>query len=200
MGLRHLLCMLALLAPLASSAQDSLPGPPRVTGLRVTLGAGAEGYTGNLGEAYDIGPLGGVALALQPTALVGLELGYLVGLHQIDTGRDGGLVDGYDIVRQGPQLSLSLGPSLLGVRPYLLAGLGLSWTNVRGPENATYRDDTELHVPLGGGLSLTTDRFTLDARLSYQVLVEQESLVVPTGDGFGTGGRYQALVSLGLAL
>jgi hypothetical protein len=196
MGLRHLLCTLALLVPLGSRAQ--VLDAPR--SLRVTLGAGAEGHTGNLGEVYEIGPVGAVAVALQPLPWVELELGYSVGLHQIDTGRDGGLVDGYDVVRQGPQLSLSLGPSLQGVRPYLISGVGLSWLNVRGPDDPSYRDDTDLYVPLGGGLSVTAGRVTLDARLSYHALFEQQSIDAPDGSGPGTGGRYQALVSLGLGL
>ena len=196
MGLRHLLCTLALLVPLGSWAQ--VLDAPR--SLRVTLGAGAEGYTGNLGEAYEIGPVAAAAVALQLVPWVELELGYSVGLHQVDTGRDGGLVDGYDVVRQGPQLSLSLGPSLQGVRPYLISGVGLSWLNVRGPEDPTYRDDTDLFVPLGGGLSVTAGRITLDARLSYHALFEQQSIDAPDGSGSGTGGRFQALVNLGLSL
>jgi hypothetical protein len=196
MGLRHLLCMLALLAPLVSRAQAPDVSRP----LRITLGAGAEGHTGNLGEAYEIGPVAAAAVALRALPWLDVELGYSVGLHQIDTGRDGGLVDGYDVVRQGPQLSLSLGPALQGVRPYLLTGVGVSWLNVRGLDDPDFRDDTDVYLPLGGGLAVTAGRITLDARLSYHALFGQQSVDAPDGDGAGTGGRYQALVSLGLSL
>lgn len=196
MGLRHLLCLLTLLLPLGSRAQ----APDATRPLRLTLGAGGEGYTGNLGEAYEIGPVAAAAVALRALPWLEVELGYSVGLHQVDTGRDGGLVDGYDLVRHGPQLSLSLGPALQGVRPYLLTGLGVSWLNVRGPDDPDFRDDTDLYLPLGAGLAVTAGRLTLDARLSYHALFGQQSVGAPDGDGAGTGGRYQALVGLGLAL
>ncbi len=198
MPLRRLTSLLAVLVLVAGSARAQ--GEPEPSGVRLTGGLGVEGFTGNLAEAFDIGPVASVAASVAPLPALSVELAYHVGLHQIETGRDGGLVDGYDIVRHGPQLALTLGPSLQGVRPYLLAGVGLSWTNVRGPDDARYRDDTDVYVPLGGGLSVSAGRISLDARLDYQALFDQESIDAPGGGDFGSGGRFQALVSLGLAL
>ena len=197
MGLRHLLCTLALFIPLSSGAQVT-DAPRAVT---VKLGAGVEGYTGNLGDAYEIGPLAGVAVALHPVPAVGVELSYSVALHQVATGTDGGLVDGYDVIRQGPQATLTLGPLLASeIRPYVFSGLGLSWTHVRGEDSPVYRDDADVYLPLGGGLSVSSGRLSLDARLGYQVLFGQGSVDAPEGGAAASGGRYQALVSLGLTL
>jgi hypothetical protein len=200
-GARATAAAWALLGATGAGAELPPAAPqPHPTGVRLSFGIGVEGYDGEVGAAYVVGPLASLAVALQPLPALGVELGYTLGLHQVETDGDGGLVDGYDVVRHGLQSLLTLGPQLRGVRPYVLAGVGLGWTNVRGPDNPTYRDDRDGFVPLGAGLSVSSGRLTLDARLSYQWVFAQDSVVAPDGAGGASGGRYQALVSLGFML
>ncbi|MBF5042463.1 hypothetical protein FGE12_08625 [Aggregicoccus sp. 17bor-14] len=189
---------LGLFVAAAAGAQQM---PPTALGLRLNLSAGVEVYTGELGNAYTVGPAGGVSLSMQPLPFLGAEVGYVAGLHQVDsTLNDGGLVKGYDIVHHGLHLAATLGPWLHGVRPYALAGGGVSLTDVRGPKNPDFRDDVDFFVPVGAGLMVSAGRFALDARLSYQFLFDQESVSAPDGNGGASGGRYQAMVGLSFAL
>jgi len=56
------------------------------------------------------------------------------------------------------------------------------------------------NVPLGGGLRVHVGHFTADARLNYNILVDQQfatGLPSTTSTTTGTGGLYTGTVNLG---
>ena len=166
------------------------------------VGGGVEGYTQGLGADINPGAAYGATVILRPTKVVGLELGYAGASNNFN--RDNVSITtgtrGPDVMRNGGQAVATLGLTAAPVQPYLLAGIGISHYNVRA-QAAGFQDDTVGNVPLGGGLRLHLGHFTADARLNYNVLVDQQltTSVATEGSALTTssGGIYTGTVNLG---
>ncbi|MCY1082877.1 outer membrane beta-barrel protein [Archangium lansingense] len=165
-------------------------------GLYVLLGAGTEGYTGELAPDLNVGFSYGATVGFKPTRGLGLELAYSGGMTDIDTFGPGGAADGGDIIRNGGQAAVTIGLSPTKLQPYLMGGIGIENHNVRGlAPLADYQDDTSGYVPAGVGLRYNIGSLlTADARVSYNIPFEQE--FAPVDNDIWTG-RYQALLQLG---
>jgi len=168
-------------------------------GLLVTLGGGIEGYTGDTHNLIKPGATYGVNLALKPTKVLGIELGYSGAVNEFKGAED---VSGADIVRNGGQVVGTLGLSAAPVQPYILGGVGISRYNVRGSNSLGLKDDTNGAVPLGAGLRTHIGNFTADLRGTYNVMFDQD--LAPTlNDELGSinnvsqDGRYQGTLSIG---
>jgi hypothetical protein len=172
-------------------------------GLTVTLGGGLEGYTGGLAPRVDPGVAYGVTVAIRPSKVLGLELGYSGAVNNLDDRGRGGVldVDDPDLVRNGGQAAVTVGLTASPLQPYVLGGIGLSDYNVRGGgELFGLGDDTVGHVPVGAGLRLHVGDLTADLRGTYNLLFDQElSSLEPGGEDpdFAGGGRYSALLNVG---
>ena len=167
-------------------------GPDR-SGVYVLIGGGIQGYTGDLGDAINVGPEAGVYLGLQPFPLIGLELGYTGGVHNFAAN----VRDGYDFIRHGAQAAVTLGAPLGAVKPYALAGIGVDFSTIRSTALTNSNTDTGGFVPLGAGLNFAMGNFNIDGRFTYHVLFDKASFDANQETG---GGRYQAQLSLGFTL
>jgi hypothetical protein len=170
-------------------------------GLTWMLGGGVEGYTGALAPAVNPGPAWGVTVALKPSKVLGLELGYNGAVNEIDNGSSTGSAPGADIVRNGGQAAATVGLTASPVQPYLLGGVGINRYNVRGTGGG-FRSDTSGNVPLGGGLRTHIGNFTADLRANYNVLFDNQFASADTTDVAGAdvttnGGRYNGMLQIG---
>jgi hypothetical protein len=170
------------------------PGPDH-TGVYVLLGGGIQEYTGDLGDALNLAPMAGLFIGLQPFPIIGFELGYTAGFHNFALN----LRDGPDFIRHGPQVAVTLGVPLGGIKPYALAGIGVDFATLRGtdlPIATEGNTETGGFVPVGAGVMFLAGPVTVDARFSYHVLFEEASFEADQETG---GGRYQAQLSIGTA-
>lgn len=185
-------------------AREGRESSANMRGLTVTLGGGVEGYTSTLGSDINPGATYGATVAIKPTKVVGLELGYTGAANNFDHAT---VITtntrGPDIVRNGAQAVATVGLTASPLQPYLLAGLGVSRYDVRGSATG-FHDDTVGNVPLGGGLRLYMGSFTADARLDYNVLFDQQfasnqpnSNINTPGVTFSRGGSYMGTLNLG---
>ncbi len=175
-------------------------------GVSVLVGGGVEGYTSSLGNDIRPGAAYGATLMLRPSKVLGVELGYSGASNNFnrDTVSTTGTVRGPDVVRNGGQAVATLGLTAAPLQPYVLAGLGISRYSVRA-DAAGFQDDTVGNVPLGGGLRLHLGHFTADARLNYNLLVDQQFATsepsttpgTPVNQAFSNGGVYTGTVNLG---
>jgi hypothetical protein len=172
-------------------------------GVTVMVGGGVEGYTSSLASDIDPGAAYGATVALKPSRVVGLELGYTGAVNNFDPSLLAEGTSGPDIVRNGAQAAATVALTATPVQPYLLAGVGVSRYNVRGTAPG-FRDDTVGNVPVGAGLRFHVGDFTADARVNYNFLFDQEFAAVPAADidlpgdqTFSSGGRYTGTLNLG---
>ena len=177
----------------SDSAYASSEGGPDRSGLYVLIGGGVQGYTGDLGDALNLGPMAGVYVGLQPFPMIGLELGYTGGLHNFELD----LRDGPDFIRHGAQAAVTVGVPLGAVKPYALGGIGVDFNTLRGTDLFEGETDTGGFVPVGAGLLFATGNFNVDARFTYHVLFDEASFDADQTTG---GGRYQAQLSVGFNL
>jgi opacity protein-like surface antigen len=172
--------------------------PANMRGVQVFVGGGVEGYTGNLAPEINPGVTWGAGVALKPTRVLGLELGYSgaansVGAQELDN----------DIVRNGGSAVATIGLTGSPVQPYLLGGIGFDRYNVRGEATERFQDDTIGYVPVGLGLRTHIGSFTADARLTGDGLFNQgfapqagATALTDIGDSTPTA-RYNGMIRLG---
>jgi hypothetical protein len=181
-------------------------GGPDLNGVTVLLGGGVEGYTGALAPRVGVGPTYGAALQMRPTDVLGLELAYSGGVHEIKDNLTHGVnaSSGADIVRNGARAMLSLGVADTTVQPYVLGGVGVNWYSARGNAPAYgFQDDTSGEIPLGLGFRTQVGAFTADLRGLYDVPFDQDFApgVTTTTEianlDTSNDGRYQATLSIG---
>ena len=147
------------------------PDQTRV-GLDVRLGLG--GLTGDLGERTAPGPLLGITAGAQPWRLIGVEAGVEAQRLPIDDNR---IDDGEALYRYNLGVLAKAGPLVMQdkLRPYVGAGVGVSYLNATTQAEALYENDVLAEVPLAAGVDYRfTDNIFAGARASYRVLVGDE--------------------------
>lgn len=152
-------------------------------------------YTGDLGRYADAGPAWGVNVNLQPTNVMGLEIGYEGSRNEVNDAR---LTASPAFMRHGGTVLLRLAPPFLErVRPYVAAGLGLSHVSVPEAEVAgLYQDDFMEEIPLAGGLELNAGPVTAGLRATYRWLID-DGFADRAQAGDPEGGLFDAVVTLG---
>jgi hypothetical protein len=183
---------LALTAAGAASAQERREG--RRGDVNVFLRGGVGDYTGGLGEVTSTGPAWGVTLNVQPTTFLGFELGYEGSQNGVDDIR---LLEEPSLVRQGGSALLKVSPPFLtAVRPFVGAGLGLSYVDVRGQAADLYDSDTMQEVPLAAGIEFNSGALTAGFRTTYRVLLSEDWAEDARPDA-DAGGLLDASLTLG---
>lgn len=183
---------LALTAAGAASAQERREG--RRGDVNVFLRGGVGDYTGGLGELTSTGPAWGVTLNVQPTTFLGLELGYEGSQNGVEDVR---LLEEPSLVRQGGSALLKVSPPFLtAVRPFVGAGLGLSYVDVRGQAADLYDSDTMQEVPLAAGIEFNSGAITAGFRTTYRVLLSEDWAEDARPDT-DAGGLLDASLTLG---
>ncbi|WP_164018433.1 outer membrane beta-barrel protein [Pyxidicoccus trucidator] len=163
--------------------------------VNVFLRGGVGDYTGGLGDLTSTGPAWGLTLNVQPTTFIGFELGYEGSQNSVDDVR---LLEGPSLVRQGGSglLKVSL-PFLTAVRPFVGAGLGMSYVDVRGNAGADlYDSDTMQEVPLAAGVEFNSGGLTAGFRTTYRVLLNEDWVNESFTDD-DDGGLLDASFTLG---
>ncbi|WP_375767318.1 porin family protein [Archangium gephyra] len=141
-------------------------------GLDVRLGVG--GLTGDLGARTAPGPLLGITAGAQPWRLIGLEAGVEGQRLPIDDARVG---DNQALYRYNLGVLAKAGPLVMQdkLRPYVGAGIGVSYLNVTDDAEALYQNDILAEVPLAAGVDYRfTDNIFAGARASYRILAGDE--------------------------
>jgi hypothetical protein len=205
-GLMAGVAVLTLGAGSALAREAGRESSADMRGIAVLLGGGVEGYTSTLGSDIRPGAAYGATLMIRPTKVLGVEIAYAGAANNFNRNvvQDVGTSRGPDVVRNGGQAVATLGLTAAPLQPYVLAGIGLSSYSVR-TEAAGFQDDTVGNVPLGGGLRLHMGHFTADARLNYNLLIDQQFAAsapsttpgTPLNEAFSNGGIYTGTVNLG---
>ena len=163
--------------------------------VNVILQGGIGDYSGSLGNFTQTGPSWGVTLNLQPTHVLGYEIGYDGSRNLVDDER---LVDSTALTRHGGYGLLKLGlPFIEKVRPFAGVGLGASYIHVSdGGHDGLYQNDFVEEVPLAAGVEFNTGLLTAGARLSFHWLID-ESFADPGTQGNPQGGYVNGALNLG---
>jgi opacity protein-like surface antigen len=163
--------------------------------VNVFLRGGLGDYTGGLGDLTNTGPAWGLTLNVQPTTFLGFELGYEGSQNGVEDIR---LLEEPSLVRQGGSALLKVSPPFLtAIRPFVGAGLGISYVDVRGNGGAGLLDsDTMQEVPLAAGVEFNSGGLTAGFRATYRVLLNEgfaEEALVDDNDN----GLLDASLTLG---
>ncbi len=184
---RLLVVLAAVLVSSAAVAQEKTSKSGQVN---VMVKGGVGSYTGDLGGLTDAGPSWGLVLNLQPTRVLGLEVGY-------DGSRNGVDAFGTDaaLLRSGGTAMFKFGfPLLDRYRPVLGAGLGASYVSVQGDQSRLVDGDVMQEVPFAAGFEFNTQRVTAGVRATYRYLVN-EGFARPVGNP--QGGMFDTSVTVG---
>ena len=183
---------LALATAGTASAQERKEG--KRGDVNVFLRGGVGDYTGGLGDFTSTGPAWGVTLNAQPTTFLGFELGYEGSQNGVEDVR---LLEEPSLVRQGGSALLKVSPPFLtSIRPFVGAGLGVSYVDVRGQAADLYGSDTMQEVPLAAGVEFNSGALTAGFRTTYRVLINEGwAEELPPDDS--EGGLLDASLTLG---
>lgn len=169
----------------------NIPDQPKV-GLDVRLGLG--GLTGELGEDTGTGPLLGIAAGAQVWPALGVEVGYEGQRLPIDEVLVG---DGEGIYRHNVGLLAKAGPLIDDKwRPFVGAGVGLSYINPSEGAEFLYDNDFVQELPLAAGVDYNFGAIFAGARATYRLMYGEEFAddAVP---GSPEGNLFNASVTLG---
>ncbi len=161
-------------------------------GLDVRLGLG--GVTGDLGDETGTGPLLGIAAGAQPWKALGIELGYEGQRLPLTESFVG---DGEALYRHNVGLMAKAGPLLEEKwRPYVGAGVGLSYFNVSDGAEAFYDNDIVQEVPLAAGVDYNFGgAIFAGARATYRLMYGEGYADDIAGDD--DGSLFNASITLG---
>lgn len=161
-------------------------------GLDVRLGLG--GITGDLGDETDTGPLLGIAAGAQPWKALGIELGYEGQRLPISEDLVG---DGEALYRHNLGLLAKAGPLIdQRWRPFVGAGVGLSYLNVTDGAETLFDNDVVSEVPLAAGLDYNFGSIFAGARATYRLMYGEG--YADDFAGTDTGGNlFNASITLG---
>jgi opacity protein-like surface antigen len=168
---------------------------------RVPVGIGLIGglgaFTGNGAEHTKTGALLGVAANAQPGRILGIEADYEGQRMPID---DAVVGDGEAIWRHNLSLLAKAGMPLLQdkLRPYVGAGVGLSYFNASEGAESRYNNDFVEEVPLAAGVDFhITPSIYAGARAAYHAMFGTSWADEVTGTGQTSGGLLNFNLSVG---
>ncbi|MDY7229382.1 outer membrane beta-barrel protein [Hyalangium rubrum] len=160
--------------------------------LNVFLKGGVSDYTGDLGDDVSTGPAWGLAVNVQPTRILGFELGYDGSKNDVNND----LLPDASFTRHGGTGLVKLAPPLLEkVKPFVGAGLGVSYISVDGGAGL-YDSDIVEEVPVAAGIEFNSGAVTAGLRATYRLLVD-ENVANDVSLGNPQGGLFDASFTLG---
>lgn len=160
--------------------------------MSVALEGGLGGYTGGLADSTAVGPVWGVRVG-QDMEILGGELAYQGSRNPIEDAR---LVDGGAVWRHGLEGLAKAGVEVgANVRPFVGAGLGVSYVNVSDTADPPYRNDFLAQIPLAAGVDWNRGALHAGVRASYSILLFDEfAEPTPSADNPGGGLLTGSLV------
>jgi hypothetical protein len=166
-------------------------GDPRGA-VKVFLSGGVSDYTGEVGDDIDTGPAWGLTVNVQPTNILGFELGYSGSRNTVASD----LLPDAALTRNGATGLIKLAPPFIeAVKPFLGAGLGASYISASGGAGL-YDSDLVEEVPVAAGIEFNKGGLTAGLRATYRLLVD-ESFAADTSTGNPQGGLFDASLTLG---
>lgn len=141
-------------------------------GVEVQLNGGVVSFPGSVD--VDTGAAYGVNVGLEPFSSFELELGYQGAAYAEDGFKNNSTIGA---VENGGYAAAKISPLAGVVEPYLLGGIGVAHVNVTdGSEAGEYlQDDTIGKVPVGAGVDVQVDAFTVGVRGTYDFVFENEN-------------------------
>jgi opacity protein-like surface antigen len=161
-------------------------------GLDVRLGLG--GLTGEVGEDTGTGPLLGIAAGAQIWDALGVEMGYEGQRLPIDESLVG---EGEGLYRHNFGLLAKAGPLIDEKwRPFVGAGVGLSYMNPSDGAERLYDNDILQELPLAAGVDYSFGNIFAGARATYRMLYG-EGFADDLGSSSDDGDLFNASITLG---
>jgi hypothetical protein len=178
----------------AQEVDERLNFEPERAKVGLDVRAGLGGLTGDLGEDTGVGPLLGVSAGAQVWDALGVEVGYE---GQRIPVSDDIVGDGEGIFRHNLGLLAKAGPMIDDKwRPFVGAGLGVSYINPSDGAEPLYDNDFVREVPLAAGVDYSFGDIFAGARATYRLMYGEEfanDAVV----GDAEGGLFNASITLG---
>lgn len=163
-----------------------------LVGLDVRLGIG--GLTGDLGDDTRTGPLLGIAAGAQVWPALGIEVGYEGQRLPIDETLVG---DGEGLWRHNLGALAKAGPLIdQKWRPFVGAGVGLSYLNPSSGAEFLYDNDFVTEVPLAAGVDYNFGAIFAGARATYRLLYGEEFADDARPDN-SEGNLFNASITVG---
>lgn len=160
--------------------------------VKVFASGGVSDFTGDVGRDVKAGPSWGLTVNLQPTHILGFELGYDGSRNTIDNG----VLPDASLTRNGATGLVKLAPPLLEVvKPFVGAGLGASYVSARGGLGM-YDSDLMEEVPLAAGIEFNKGAVTAGLRATYRILLDENFTPLTRNEGglldgsLTLGGRF----------
>jgi Outer membrane protein beta-barrel domain len=163
--------------------------------VNVFLGGGIGGYTGDLGGLSATGPTWGATLNIQPYKMLGFEVGYEGSKNDVTDDRFRA-DEAPSFLRHGVNSLVKLSPPVEKVRPFVGAGLGVSYVYLRGNGEGLFDSDFMEQVPLSAGLEFNAGALTAGVRGTYRVLVD-DNFADAAVEGDASGGLLDANITVG---
>jgi len=162
-------------------------------GLDVRLGLG--GLTGDAGEDTGTGPLLGIAAGAQVWDALGVEVGYEGQRLPISEALVGG---GEGLYRHNLGVLAKAGPLIDEKwRPFVGAGVGLSYINPTDGADFLYDTDIVEELPLAAGLDYNFGSIFAGARATYRMLYGEGFADDVTPGNDNDGNLFNASITLG---
>jgi hypothetical protein len=161
-------------------------------GMDVKVGLGS--MTGDLADEVGTGPLLGIAADAQPWRGLGIEVGYEGQRLPLENDLLG---DDEALYRHNLGLMAKAGPLIdQKWRPFVGAGVGLSYLNVTDGADTLYDNDVVSEVPIAAGIDYNFGNIFAGARATYRLMY---------GEGFADdinlddaeGNLFNASITLG---
>jgi len=163
--------------------------------VNVILGGGIGGYTGDIGGLTATGPAWGVTLNVQPYTMLGFEVGYDGSKNDVTDDRFRA-AEAPSLIRHGASSLVKLSPPLEKIRPFVGAGLGVSYVYANGPATGPYDSDFMEEVPLAAGIEFNAGALTAGIRGTYRILVDDNFADAAVPDD-ASGGLLDTSLTVG---
>lgn len=164
--------------------------------VNVFVNGGIGGYTGDLGQLSATGPSWGATLNLQPFSMLGFEVGYAGSKNDVTDDRFRA-AEAPSLIRHGATSLVKVSPPFERVRPFVGAGLGVSYVYVRGGTGDTYTSDLMEEVPLAAGIEFNSGALTAGIRGTWRVLVDDNFADAAVSTRDASGGILDAGLTVG---
>jgi hypothetical protein len=187
-GLRMMAVVLGVGVAGTALAKD----PGKQGDVKVFVSGGVSDFTGDAGGDINAGPSWGLTVNMQPTHILGFELGYDGSRNTVDNL----VLPDASLTRNGATGLIKLAPPFIEVvKPFVGAGLGASYVSARGALGQ-YSSDFVEEVPVAAGVEFNKGALTAGLRATYRLLLGENFASDPSVNN-NQGGILDGSLTLG---
>ncbi len=177
-----------------SDIEETLVPQPETRGriadnVTIEIGAGANGYTHDLGDQLEAGFTGNVRGGFNNDNVIGLEAGLisLINAPDEDINNDPDIAD----YAMGSMAEIALRANWINrsiARPFVSGGVGFANVSTIGEEELeigrqVYDDTSTMHIPVSLGVQVyPVENFTFSGRADYRFLTNVADNDLPSGN------------------